>query len=663
MRKFISCLAVASMLANPIVSFAAESSDFLEFYKQEANVVTASKQEEKITEAPGIIQVVTADEIKRFGATQLTDVLNRLTSVYMTGSHLFRDNVPSIRGDLSTHNDTHNLVLIDGRPYRNSQSAKDYPVYQDFPIESIDHIEVVRGPSSVLYGTGAFDGVFNIITKEAKPGKTQAAASVGGGNFGTQKYTANVGASGQDFKIYTGFQYLYSSGWPFDAFDAPFPTPNNPTHPAQYHTTDWGQKDVGANFKASYKNLKAEVFYAQNDETMLGNVPDWPDSLAKSYHLMSDLGYLQPLNDRWDVSLNFTNNLDYDRFQNSVPGAPITFSEIKALDYLTEVTARGRPRENLDIIIGGVDNHETGPDNPSTGIPSFPKYSDDMWSGYVQADYKPIPKLKLIGGAQINAPQGAQANTVPRAGAIYNFNNEWGTKVLYGEAFRSPDNVEKHIRVPNLTGNPNLKPEQNASTDLSLFHNTEKSQTNLTFFYIKQKDLIIRQTTVVPSQTFTNQGELISRGVELESKLFPWDQMMLTGSYSYQDNRNNNGLYNTTLMPTNMVKAGATYDWPQGITFGIFNSYYTQRYDVVMLNPAVPELNPQAGAFNWLTANLQFNLNKLFNMKYAQEYTLSIYGVNLLDEAVYDPEFDHLTINTLPARTRASVVGTLSVKF
>jgi outer membrane receptor for ferrienterochelin and colicins len=663
LKKSFSCLVVAGMLANPIASFAEESSDFLEFYKQEAKVVTASKQEEKVTEAPGIIEVVTADEIKRFGATQLTDVLNRLTSVYFTGSHLFRDNVPSIRGDLSTHNDTHNLVLIDGRPYRNSQSARDYPVYQDFPIESIDHIEIIRGPGSVLYGTGALDGVINIITKEGKQGKPQVTASVGGGNYGTQKYTANLGMAGEDYKISAGYQYLGSTGWPFDAFDAPFPNPSHPTHPSQYHTTDWGQKDVGANFKASYKNLKAEVLYTQNDETMLGNLPDWPESLQKSNHVLADLGYLQPWNDHWDTSLNFTTNLDNVRLASTVPTT--SFADIKSLDYLTELTVRGRPMENLNIIFGGTDNHETGPASPATGVPTYPVYTDDIWTGYLQAEYNPIPKLKLIGGAQLNASPIAQPNAVPRGGAIYNFNSEWGTKLLYGEAFRLPDDVEKHLNLPGiLTGNPNLKPEKSASTDLSLFHDTAKTQSTLTVFYIKQKDLIIRQNFPNSvAQTFTNQGQLISRGVELEEKLFPMDHLMLKGSYSYQDNRNNNGLWGSTLMPTSMVKAGATYDWPEGITFGIFNSYYSQRYDVVMLNPTVPELNPQARPFNWLTANLQFNLNKLFNLRYAQEYTLSIYGVNLLDEAVYDPEIDRMTINTLPARTRASVVATLGVKF
>jgi outer membrane receptor for ferrienterochelin and colicins len=116
-------------------------------------------------------------------------------------------------------------------------------------------------------------------------------------------------------------------------------------------------------------------------------------------------------------------------------------------------------------------------------------------------------------------------------------------------------------------------------------------------------------------------------------------------------------------MPTQMVKAGATYEWPQGITLGVFNSYYTKRYDDIIDSSGRLALNPDARPYNWLTANLAFNLNKLFNLHYAQEYTLNIYGVNLFDEAVYDPEFDRKTINTIPAQGGVSVMATLSVKF
>ena len=78
-------------------------------------------------------------------------------------------NVPAVRGDLPTHTNNHTLLLINGRPVRESNSGGwNFPVYMAYPIDMIERIEFVRGPGSVLYGTNAYTGVINVITKEGR---------------------------------------------------------------------------------------------------------------------------------------------------------------------------------------------------------------------------------------------------------------------------------------------------------------------------------------------------------------------------------------------------------------------------------------------------------------------------------------------------------------
>jgi len=79
-------------------------------------ITVASKKTEKISEAPGVISVVTAKDIERFGAQILFDVLGRMPNVYTFGSGVFPENVVSIRSGTSTHVDNHTLILINGRP-------------------------------------------------------------------------------------------------------------------------------------------------------------------------------------------------------------------------------------------------------------------------------------------------------------------------------------------------------------------------------------------------------------------------------------------------------------------------------------------------------------------------------------------------------------------
>ena len=123
------------------------------------------------------------------------------------------------------------------------------------------------------------------------------------------------------------------------------------------------------------------------------------------------------------------------------------------------------------------------------------------------------------------------------------------------------------------------------------------------------------------------------------------------------------GIENITFMPTHMIKTGVSYVYSPGITAGVFNSYYSDRYDVDIVKPTRKLVNPTANAFSWLSVNLVFDMNKLFNIVSSKKYEFKLYGENLLDAKVYDPEFNRKNINTLPARAGISIRGEVKVFF
>src|SRR6266487_5055909 len=149
---------------------------------KEESVSIAARHEQPISEAASNVYVITDEDIRHSGATDLPTVLRRIPGVeviQMTGTDF---NV-SARGD-NQERANKMLVLVDGRSiYLDVQGEvlwKLLPV----TLPEIKRIEVLIGPASVLYGFNAFDGVINIITKSPEEMKGTT-LQFGGGEFGT----------------------------------------------------------------------------------------------------------------------------------------------------------------------------------------------------------------------------------------------------------------------------------------------------------------------------------------------------------------------------------------------------------------------------------------------------------------------------------------------
>ena len=154
----------------------------LELIKEEETVSIASRYEQPISQAPSNVYVITDEDIRQSGATDIPTVLRRIPGIevmQMSGADF---NV-SVRGDNQTSANKL-LVLVDGRSiYVDLQGAvfwKAIPV----TLPEIKRIEVIKGPASAAYGFNAFDGVVNIITKSPEEMKSTT-LQFGGGTYGT----------------------------------------------------------------------------------------------------------------------------------------------------------------------------------------------------------------------------------------------------------------------------------------------------------------------------------------------------------------------------------------------------------------------------------------------------------------------------------------------
>jgi iron complex outermembrane receptor protein len=156
--------------------------DELLLLKEEETVSIASRYEQPISQSPSNVYVITDEDIRHSGATDLPTVLRRIPGmeiVQMSGADF---NV-SVRGDNQLLANKL-LVLVDGRSIYIDAQGTTFLKMLPVTLPEIKRIEILKGPASSIYGFNAFDGIINIITKPPDEIKGTT-MQIGGGEFGT----------------------------------------------------------------------------------------------------------------------------------------------------------------------------------------------------------------------------------------------------------------------------------------------------------------------------------------------------------------------------------------------------------------------------------------------------------------------------------------------
>jgi outer membrane cobalamin receptor len=601
-------------------------------------ISVASKREEKIEGAPGVISVITAKDIQSYGAMDLRDLLMRLPNTYIFMTSLFRDSVTSFRGGNARGSDNHELILLNGRPMREGFNGTiTAPIYRNIPLEIIEKIEVIRGPGSVLYGTNAFSGVINIVTK--KPTEKMDASITGGyGSFNTAFTSASASQKVDDVELLVAGRALNSTGWNFEAKDLR----------GVPGSQDYDKNNYGYLGQGSYKDLTLTGFSGRiNEDVLVGITGLWSAKNKTSdwERNFFDAQYEHDLNQTWKTRLNFTlNNVNGDS-----QGRLRSFN-----DFLFEPSLYGKLFDRVNTVAGFTYLKQEG-----NLITENTPYSNDRFSTYLQGDYSPMEFLKLIGGVQVNKQQGLDYNFSPRGGAIVNFNPNTGLKLLYGEAYRSATGAEQ---LPTAVSPPafGLKPEINSTFDAQLFYSTPKYYTAFTYYRTHLSDAIVTVSDPLGIKS-VNAGSIDYQGIELEGKAAITPHLDFTGSVSRQFNEDDTGNTEIGRVPQLMVKTGAAYNWEKGYSLGLFNNHYSDAGTIA----GARMLNPPASGYDFLTLNASMNVRKVTGLSGIPDIKINLYGDNLLkNDLVFFPVMGAGTaINTLPILPGRAFYGSVSVRY
>jgi len=536
LRQSLFPMVVCSILAStPLVSHAqpgtaeppAPAGEEMILFQEIPSVYGASKYDQKVTEAPSSVSIVTAAEIKKYGYRTLADVLRSVRGFYVTYDRNY--SYVGVRG-FGRPADYNNriLLLIDG--HRTNDNIYDMAFIGTdaiLDVDLIDRVEIIRGPGSSLYGSNALFAVINVITKR---GRDLKGAEISGetGRYDTYKGRLTYGDRYQN-----GLEAI-ASGTGYDSKGRSLFYPEYDTPATNNGVTDHTDYDQYHSFftKASFSDFTLEGAYSSRIKGIptgsFGADFNDPTNKTRDERGYVDLRYEHNL----DSQTAITARIFYDYYEYNGWYAYYTDPTVNALnrdwgyaDWLgSEVKLSARLFDINRVIVGAeyTDNNRLQQKNYNV-TPSL-TYLDDhrsstIWAGYVQDEISFSKQWILNVGGRYDHYSTFGSTLNPRAALIYNPVEKSTIKLLGGTAFRAPSPFELYYQSSSNASNPDLLPEKIKTYELVYEQYLgDHFRATASGFYYKINNLI-NQTETFPGSGvtfFENLDKVESRGFELE---------------------------------------------------------------------------------------------------------------------------------------------------
>ncbi|TVZ40394.1 iron complex outermembrane receptor protein [Alteromonadaceae bacterium 2753L.S.0a.02] len=561
----------------------------------QVTVSIATGTENTLKSAPAITSVITANDILKLGARTLDEVLETVPGLHVSLSGVNRlDSIYSMRG-IHTGFNPHVLLLLDGNPVQwTLQGGR--PILYRLPANMVDRIEVIRGPGSAMYGSDAFSGVINVITKTADTIEHNEIA-VRGGSFNTRDVWANLGYQLGNWQTSANFTYMSSEGdqdrivdqdlqtvldaqLGTDASHAPGPLAtdyeivdlhlkaSNPLWDLNFwhwSTRNTGNGAGGAQAldpktKEYFRSFFFDVKWHPETEFW-----GWRHTLKTTYFNHKSEGNLTLLPENAvapigaDGNINFNNPVGVTLFTDGVIGQPAgvteeVFAEWVATKHFFEAhqlrIASGYKEQTLEseekknFGPGVLDGTQQVVDGSLTDVSNTPyKFVPDtnrkIFHLALQDEWQLAQNWALTGGVRYDRYSDFGGTTNPRFALVWNTSAVLTTKFLYGSAFRAPSFGELLFQNnPATIGNPDLEPETIDTAEVAFSYSPfSRVRADLNIYHYQAENMI----EFVPGDagsTAQNIGNQNGEGFEFEVKWSARDNLDFTVNGAWQKSYN-----------------------------------------------------------------------------------------------------------------------------
>jgi outer membrane receptor for ferrienterochelin and colicins len=502
-------LSAAALVAGLAPRALAEDTSDLEGLLDQNVVSAASKAPEAASTAPALSVSISADEIRQHGIRTIDEAINFLAMGMQLEKFYHAAEIGARGVLLSGDVGAHVLLLVDGHAVNEAWGAT---AYYDrgtgVPMELIDHIELIIGPGSVLYGSNAMLGVVNIVTKRAKD---YAGAHV----IVESELPINLRGAlgyGREFQLFGRDAELVLE---LEQFEQRGPTLDYPSYEAEPDAVTgaprlysveqppgiWGGRGDDASSlsgSSGYLRLRSGGFeigvrgmlYRRSHPADSGNFDD-PDSFVRDRWLSADIKYGATLNEVLQANVRVYGD-HYDFRQDWLSFGAADCLEGQGAGCLWRLSGRSNwvgvePQLNIDwlenrslVTLIGVDgrvknvgsnvNYYDYLDGTSPGpVGAFEK-NEQALGAYVQNTYWPVSVLGLNLGARFDVDSRFGHALSPRAAATLLPWEGATFKLIYAEAFRAPTAWDVYYTDPRsqIAGGDHIEPEGVRSVEASL---------------------------------------------------------------------------------------------------------------------------------------------------------------------------------------------------
>ncbi|GGA93754.1 TonB-dependent receptor plug domain-containing protein [Mucilaginibacter rubeus] len=610
-------------------------------------VVTASRSPKKLSDIGRVVTIISADEINKSQGKSLPQLLNTVAGITFSGAN----NAPGISTSvfLRGASSGNTLILVDGFPVNNASGIDGSYDLNAFSLDLIDHIEILKGSGSTLYGSDAVAGVINIITKKAKQQGLTGGLQLTGGSYNTFKESASLIGQVKNTGIAINLSNTDSKG---------FAAATDTTGKGDFKKDGFHQRSASVNLS---QNVSSK-FILNGNLQVSHNTGDLPygsfindnDYTYKNTFLFGGIGAKLIL-----PKGNLNVNLSQNTVQND-------FNNLPSDNYGTHQVTKNTGRiTNVEAVF----NYELNKYFDITSGAAFKYSNTSQYSLYESTSYPGVPSIIKAGDAANNIFSAYTSLFFKydifhmELGGRYNNHSKYGDKFTYtinpslfladqfkifgtiASAFKSPSLYQLFSQYGNSKLNPEITTSYEAGFDWEIVKNTLSFNTQ--FFKRNTKDVIyFKNLSGPPYSQYANGQQQKDKGFETELKYHDNNihasayYAYVTGKLTDEAGTQTGNLYRR---PKSTLGTNISYDILNDFQVGVNYKYTGNRTDLTFTNNGSEVITLKH--YNLVDLHLEYkatknlnvfgDLNNVLDTKYVDWLGYNTRGINFLLGARY----------------------------